>query len=71
MHFELNDMRLLPIVIPNEFQEKEIEALVDSAIEIQKKRFAIKDEAERSRFWQKLQDIQNLINKKVEEIYGI
>ena len=32
--FELNAIRLLPIVIPAETQRKEIEALVDEAIEI-------------------------------------
>jgi hypothetical protein len=71
MHFELNDIRLLPIVIPTETQRKEIETLVDQAIQIQKERYATNDEKEKSHLWQKLQEIQKKINKKIEEIYGI
>lgn len=69
MHFELNDIRLLPIIIPTPFQRKEIEALVDSAIEIQKTRYVTKDEEEKSRLWQELQGVQKRIDEKVEEIY--
>jgi len=70
MHFELNDIRLFPIIIPTESQCKEIEILVDSAIEIQKKRYATNDETENSQLWQELQEVQKEIDKKVEEIYG-
>jgi hypothetical protein len=70
MHFELNDIRLFPIVIPTESQRKEIEALVYYAVDIQKKRYSTNDEQEKSRFWQKIQEIQREINEKVEEIYG-
>lgn len=69
--YSANDLRLLPIVIPTDTQRKEIETLVDQAIEIQKKRYATKDESEKSRLWQELQEIQKTIDKKVEEIYGI
>lgn len=69
MHFELNDIRLLPIIILTPSQRKEIEALVDPAIEIQKTRYATKDENEKSRLWHKLQEVQKQINEKVEEIY--
>jgi len=71
MHFELNDIRLFPVVIPTESQRKEIESLVDQAIEIQKKRYAINDEEEKNRLWQKLREIQKKIDKKVEGIYGV
>jgi len=71
MHFELNDVRLLPITIPTDSQRKEIEGLVDSAISIQKKRYSTNDEDEKCRLWQKLQEVQKEINKRIEEIYGI
>lgn len=67
---ELNDLRLFPIIIPTPSQREEIEALVNSAIEIQKRRYAIKDEQEKSLLWQKLKEVQEKIDKKVEEIYG-
>ena len=71
MHFELNDIRLFPVVIPAEFQRKEIEALVDEAVQIQKQRYVTKDEEEKSHMWQRLQEAQRQIDKKVEEIYRI
>ncbi|HDD35425.1 MAG TPA: hypothetical protein ENF30_01355 [Candidatus Desulfofervidus auxilii] len=71
MHFELNDIRLFPVFIPTESQRKEIETLVGKAIAIQKKRYATKDEDEKSRLWQELQEVQRQISRKVEEIYGI
>jgi len=71
VHIQLNDLRLLPIVIPTESQRKEIEVLVDQAIQIQKMRYTTNDEEEKSHLWQKLQEIQKQIDKKVEEVYGI
>jgi hypothetical protein len=68
---QVNDLRLLPIVIPTEAQRKEIETLVNEAIQIQKKRYATNDEDEKSRLWQELQEVQKQIDKKVEEIYEI
>jgi len=70
MHFELNDIRLFPIVIPTETQRKEIEALVDEAIEIQKKRYASEKEEEKLQLWKKLQEVQERINEEVWEIYA-
>ncbi|CAD7782136.1 hypothetical protein DMNBHIDG_02950 [Candidatus Methanoperedenaceae archaeon GB37] len=69
--FELNALRLLPIVIPSASQQKGIETLVNKAIAIQKKRYATKDEDEKSRLWQELQEVQRQIDRKIEEIYGI
>jgi len=69
--FELNALRLLPIVIPTEAQRKEIETLVDKAIQVQKKRYAMNDEEKKSHLWQELQEIQRQIDRKVKEIYGI
>jgi methylase of polypeptide subunit release factors len=70
MHFELNDVRLFPIVIPTETQRKEIENLVDKAIEIQKKRYASEKEEEKSEFWKELQRVQERINERVEGVYA-
>ena len=70
MHFELNDIRLFPIVIPTETQRKEIEALVDEAIEIQKKRYASEKEDEKSELWKELQEVQERINEEVWKIYA-
>jgi len=67
---ELNDLRLLPVVIPAETQRKEIEALVDEAIEIQKKRYASEKEEEKLQLWKKLQEVQERINEKVWGIYA-
>ena len=67
--FELNAIRLLPVVIPAETQRKEIEALVDEAIEIQKKRYASEKEEEKLELWKELQEVQNKINERVEGIY--
>ena len=67
---ELNDLRLLPLVIPTETQRKEIENLVDKAIEIQKKRYASEKEEEKSEFWKELQRVQERINERVEGIYA-
>ena len=36
-----------------------------------KKRYATKDEDEKSRLWQELQEVQRQIDEKIEEIYGI
>jgi len=68
--FELNAMRLLPIVIPTETQRKEVEALVDEAIGIQKKRYASEKEEEKSELWKELQSVQERINRKVKGIYA-
>jgi len=70
MHFELNDIRLFPIVIPTETQRKEIEALVDEAIEIQKKRYASEKEEEKLQLWKELQEVQERINEEVWKIYA-
>jgi hypothetical protein len=67
---ELNDLRLLPIVIPTETQRKEIENLVEDAIAIQKKRYASEKEDEKLEFWKGLQRVQERINEKVEGIYA-
>jgi len=71
VHIQLNDLRLLPIIIPTESQRKQVEVLVDKAIQIQKRRYATKDEEEKTNLWENLQKIQKEIDKKVEEIYGM
>ncbi len=71
MHFELNDIRLFPIVIPTESQREEIQILVDQAIQIQKMRYTTRDKEEKTNLWENLQRVQKEIDNKVEEIYGI
>lgn len=71
MHFELNDIRLFPIIIPTEFQRREVQVLVDQAIQIQKKRYAMKNEEEKAALWKDLQKVQIEIDNEVEEIYGL
>lgn len=71
VHIQVNDLRLLPIVIPTEFKRKEVEVLVDEAIQIQKKRYAMKNEEEKAALWKDLQKVQIEIDNKVEEIYGL
>jgi len=69
--YSVNDLRLLPIIIPTEEQKKRIEELVDKAIEIQKKRCAALDGSEKDRLWKELELIQQEINREVEKIYGV
>jgi len=71
MHFELNDIRSFPVFIPTEPQREEIETFVDEAIAIQKKQYTTKDEDEKSRLWQELQEVQRQIDRRVKEIYMI
>ena len=39
-HFQINDARQLPIIIPSELQLKEFENIFNSAIEIKQKQFS-------------------------------
>ena len=69
LNFELNDFKLLPIIIPTVRQRNEIENLVDEAIVMQKKRYASEKEEEKSELWKELQSVQNKINEKAEGVY--
>ena len=67
----VNDLRLLPIVIPTKEQKERVEKLVDRAIEIQKKRYATREETEKKNLLEKLKAVQREIDKEVETIYGV
>ena len=66
-----NDIKIIPVVIPQKQDIKILGSLVGKAISIQKQRFSIKNEKQRSYLWHKLQEIQSQIDSKVAEIYGI
>jgi len=70
LNFELNDFKLLPIIIPLDNFRKEIDKLVEEAIEIQKEIYAAKNDNEKSEWWKELQRVQDRINEKVEGVYA-
>ncbi len=67
--FQMNDCRMLPIMVPTEEELKECKILFDKAIEIQKDLFAhrispaVRDE--------RLQKVQDAIDALIYRIYGI
>ncbi|MBP9004972.1 MAG: Eco57I restriction-modification methylase domain-containing protein [Candidatus Marinimicrobia bacterium] len=66
-HFQINDARQLPIIIPNAEQLHVFEKIFNRAVEIQKNKFSGKiaeDEAE-----EKLTEIQKELDKFVEGMY--
>lgn len=67
--FQINDARQLPIIIPNEKQLSEFKYLFDKAVKIKKLQFSnqiSKEEAE-----EKLNPIQEQLDKLVYELYGL
>jgi hypothetical protein len=68
-HFQINDARQLPIVIPSIEQLKIFEVLFDRAIEIKKAQFSNQisdDEAE-----SKLHEIQKKLDEITDELYNV
>lgn len=68
-HFQINDARQLPIIIPSENQLSEFKYLFDKAVKIKKLQFnnqISKEEAE-----EKLNPIQKQLDKMVYELYGL
>ncbi|GIW62626.1 MAG: hypothetical protein KatS3mg090_0452 [Patescibacteria group bacterium] len=68
-HFQINDARQLPIIIPTKNQLKEFEDIFNKAYTVKKNKFEGKitpKEAER-----KLEEIQKELDKKVLELYGL
>lgn len=49
--------RLLPVLVRTLGQREKVETLVEQAIQLQKKRYATKDEEEKSKLWNDLQEI--------------
>jgi len=69
VNVQINDIRMLPVVVPTNEQLKNCKILFDQAVSVQKKFFDnIIDEDERDR---NLQVVQNKIDNLVYEIYGI
>lgn len=67
VHFQINDARQLPIIIPNEEQLHIFENIFNRAVAIQKDKFAgiiTEDEAEKQ-----LELIQKELDKEVEKLY--
>jgi len=68
-HFQINDARQLPIIIPNEAQLKDAQGLFNKAYEIQVKRFS--GELSSVEADAKLSEIQKEVDRFVEELYEI
>lgn len=69
VHFQINDARQLPIIIPTPEQLKEFEDIFDRAVSVQKQKFAkqiSEKEAE-----EKLNEIQWELDERVMELYGV
>jgi hypothetical protein len=68
-HFQINDARQLPIIIPTTEQLKEFETVFNSAVEIKQMQFSGQiaiNEAEN-----KLSAVQENFDKMVKELYGL
>lgn len=68
-HFQINDARQTPILIPTENQLEYFKSIFDDAYEIKKKQFAGKITEENAE--KLLEPIQNKLDKMVEKLYGI
>jgi hypothetical protein len=69
VNVQVNDLRMLPIIVPSKEQLTECKALFNDAIETQKAFFNQKiSPAERD---SRLLDIQNDVDKFAFEIYGL
>ncbi|MBW1615731.1 MAG: Eco57I restriction-modification methylase domain-containing protein [Deltaproteobacteria bacterium] len=68
-HFQINDARQLPIIIPNEKQLKEFKVIFNQAYEIKKKEFSKHITNKESENF--LEDIQKKIDNMVYKLYGL
>jgi hypothetical protein len=68
-HFQINDARQLPIIIPTKEKLLEFEMLFDEAIELKQKQFS--DQLSVSEIESKLTEIQNNLDAMVDKLYGI
>jgi uncharacterized protein YicC (UPF0701 family) len=66
-NYEVSDVRLLPLVVPTEDQEKRLAALASRAVEVQNN---ILQNSITSR-QAELDKIQAQVNAAVEELYGV
>jgi len=68
-HFQINDARQLPIIVPSKEKLKEFETLFNNAVEI--KIAQSSNEISNEGAEQKLSKIQEQVDEKVNELYGI
>jgi hypothetical protein len=68
-HFQINDARQLPIVIPTPEQLKEFERIFDRAKKVQEEKFSGKISEKEAE--ERLEKIQNELDEKVMELYGL
>ena len=68
-HFQINDARKVPIIIPNKKQLLFINDLVDKAIKIKKLQFS--GEISNEKGEEKLNEIQDIVDKFVYDLYHI
>lgn len=69
VNLQINDFRQLPIIIPTPEQLRTFKDIFDKAVEIQKQKFSGKiSEADAEA---KLQEIQKVLDKEVEGLYGV
>ena len=68
-HFQINDARQLPIIIPTTEQLMVFEDIFNSAVSVQKEKFAGKLSEQNAEA--KLADIQRELDERVLEMYGV
>ena len=69
VNFQINDARLLPMVIPTKQQQSQFKSIFESAIAIKQQQFSSTVSAEIAE--EKLSEIQKLLDDLVAELYGI
>ncbi|MDD3860742.1 MAG: Eco57I restriction-modification methylase domain-containing protein, partial [Bacteroidales bacterium] len=68
-HFQMNDARQLPVIIPNLEQLSNFRELFDKAIKIKKMQFS--NQITKKESTRELDQIQNRLDKMVYELYGL
>jgi hypothetical protein len=68
-HFQINDARQLPIIIPASEQLKEFELIFDRAKRVQEEKFSGKISEKEAE--ERLEKIQMELDEKVMELYGL
>ncbi|HAF07741.1 MAG: hypothetical protein XD76_0533 [candidate division TA06 bacterium 32_111] len=69
VHFQINDARKLPIIIPTLTQLKEFEDIFNRAVSIQKQKFSKQISEQKAE--ERLDEIQKELDEKVLELYGL
>ena len=68
-HFQINDARQIPIIVPTSAQLKEFEKIFDKAKKIKIEEFSSKITKEEAK--QKLDELQKIVDKAVYKLYDI